>query len=135
VALMAIMTTALLADWAYAGALMGFELPLLPVVIGGLLQGVYMLFILSCLLMLGSFLARPVASGMLTLVVVYGSHFIGSAFGIAEYMPSGLLSPAAVFSPEMTKTLPAALLITAAVTAVFYSVSLIRLKSIELGRS
>lgn len=131
-ALMIILFGALLADWAYSGVLMGFEVPLMPVVWAGLLQGVYMVFILSCLMMFGSLLARPIASGVLTLILVYGSHYIGSALGIGEYLPSGMLGTAASLSNAAAEVLPA-LLITAAVSVLFFMISLLRLKRIELG--
>lgn len=130
-ALVIIMTAALMADYAYAGALMGFELPLAPIVLVGLKQGAYMIFILSCLMVTGSFLARPVASGIVTLAVVFGAHFVGGAAGIGEYIPTALLSVSSLAEPE---TGIAALLITAAVTALFFIAALKRLKSIELGQ-
>jgi hypothetical protein len=131
-ALVIILLAALIADWAYSGVLMGFEVPLMPVVWGGLLQGMYMVFILSCLMMFGSLLARPIASGVLTLIAAYGSHYIGGAFGIGEYMPSGLLGAAASLSNETAEVLPA-LLITAGASALLCVLSLSRLKRIELG--
>jgi ABC-type transport system involved in multi-copper enzyme maturation permease subunit len=133
-ALILIVTAALIADYAYAGALMGFEINVIQVIKGGLLQGMYMVFILSCLMLFGSLIKKPIAAGILTLIVAYGSHFIGGALKIEQYMPTGLMSAASSFAAEADAALPAALIVTAAATALMYLLSVIRIKSIELGQ-
>jgi ABC-2 type transport system permease protein len=134
VALTLITTAALIADYAYAGVLMGFEMSILPVLRGGLLQSMYMVFLLSCLMAFGSVVKKPVAAGILTLIAAYGSHFVGNALGIEKYMPTGLLGGAASLSADMDPALAIALIITAAVTALLYAITVLRLKSMELGR-
>ncbi len=129
-----ITTAALIADYAYAGVLMGFDIAALPVLRGGLLQSLYMVFLLSCLMAFGSIVKKPVAAGILTLAAIYGSHFIGGALSIEQYMPTGLLGAAASFSTETDAALPIGLLITAAVTALLYLITVLRLKSMELGQ-
>ena len=41
---------ALLVDYGYSGLLFGFEIGVIPILYGGLLQGIYVLFLLSCLM-------------------------------------------------------------------------------------
>jgi hypothetical protein len=134
-ALTLITTAALTADYAYAGALMGFDIPsVLPVIRGGLLQSAYMIFLVSCLTAFGALIKKPVAAGILTLVTVYGSHFAGGALNAEQYMPTGLLDAAASLSSGTDAALPAALLITAAATALLLVITVLRLKSLELGQ-
>lgn len=134
-ALTLITTAALVADYVYAGALMGFDLSsITPVLRSGLLQSVYMIFLVSCLMMFGALIKKPIAAGILTLIVAYGSHFISGALQVEQYTPTGLLNAAASLSPETDAALPAALLVTAAVVALFFLFTVLRLKSIELGQ-
>lgn len=51
---------ALLADYSYSGLLFGFEIGVFPILYGGLLQGVYMLFLLACLIMWGVLMKKPI---------------------------------------------------------------------------
>ena len=79
------------ATYVYSGLLFSFELDPRPVIISGILQGVYMLFLLSCILMWGVSVKRPIPTGFATLATVYGMHFLGSIFNMEKYLPSGLL--------------------------------------------
>jgi ABC-type transport system involved in multi-copper enzyme maturation permease subunit len=118
VALTVIVTAALAADYVYAGVLMGFDIPsVLPVLKGGLLQSMYMVFLLSCLMLFGALIKKPIAAGILTLIVAYGSHFLGGALGIEQYMPTGLMSSASPLSAAADAALPVALAVTAAAVA------------------
>src|SRR5690554_721824 len=51
------------ATYVYSGLLFSFELDPGPVIISGILQGVYMLFLLSCILMWGVSVKRPIPTG------------------------------------------------------------------------
>ena len=77
--------------YVYSGVLFSFEIDAGPVIISGILQGVYMLFLLSCILMWGVSAKRPIPTGFATLATVYGMHFLGSIFNMEKYLPSGLL--------------------------------------------
>lgn len=79
------------ATYVYSGVLFSFELDTGPVIISGILQGVYMIFLLSCILMWGASIKRPIPTGFATLATVYGMHFLGSIFNMGKYLPSGLL--------------------------------------------
>lgn len=134
-ALTLITTAAFIADYAYAGALMGFDMPsALPVLRSGLLQSAYMVFLLSCLMAFGALIKKPIPAGILTLAVAYGSHFIGGALNAEQFMPTGLMGAASSLSAGTDEALPIALLVTAAVTALLYVLAVLRLKSMELGQ-
>lgn len=81
-ALLLIPTLALIADYAYAGILFSFEAGLSSILRGGLLQGVFMVFLLSCLLFWGTIAKKAIPTGFLTLGTVFGLHFAGELFQI-----------------------------------------------------
>ncbi|HHT91867.1 MAG: hypothetical protein QM451_09000 [Bacillota bacterium] len=103
---------ALLANYGYSGLLFGFELGVLPILRAGLLQGMYMLFLLSCLITWGVFRKRPIAAGFLTLATAYGVHLITSLLRIHPYTPSGLL----IHVHELTPAFDSSLLLPLGVT-------------------
>jgi len=130
-ALILILTVALAIDYAYAGLMFSFDIGILPILRGGLLQGVYMVFLLANLLTWGTVCKKPIAAGIITLAVAYGLSYLGSILNIATYLPSGLLDAAmnltATPSPDIIKTL----LMTIALILVLMGVTLIRLKTME----
>jgi ABC-2 type transport system permease protein len=133
-ALLLLPMIALLTDYAYAGLLLGFDIPSLwPVVRGGLLQGVYMLFLLACLMLAGTLMKSPVAAGMLTLAIAYGSHFLGSLLNILPYLPTGVLVEAQKLSEVPASSLPLTILIAIGCIVAFGGLAVWRLKSMELA--
>lgn len=133
IALIIILTVSLILDYVYAGMLMGYDFWVWLVVKGGLLQGLYMVFLLSCLVMFGTIIKKPVAAGVLTLIFAYGSHYIGGALGIAQFMPSGLLADAQTLSIYPSETLWLALIITTCIILLFCWIAVMRLKKMELN--
>lgn len=98
-------TLALIADYVYSGLLFGFEIGILPILYGGLLQGVYVFFLLSCLIMWGVLLKSPIAAGFLTLATAFGIHLISSLFRVGKWTPSGLLAHANELTPRVGSSL------------------------------
>ncbi len=96
---------ALLADYGYSGLLFGFEIGVLPILYSGLLQGIYVLFIISCLMMWGALLKKPIAAGFLTLATAFGMHFISSLLRFGKWTPSGLLAHANELTPTAGSSL------------------------------
>lgn len=129
--LLLIPTIALLASYVYSGLLFTFEVGVLPVLVGGLLQGLFMVFLLSCLLLLGAWMKKPVAAGILSLLGVYGIHFIGGLFRIHEYLPSGLLVEAQKLSETPPLSLLWTVLITLALIAGMTSLTVMQLRHLE----
>jgi hypothetical protein len=130
-ALVVILTAALAIDYAYAGLLFSFDIEILPIIRGGLLQGVYMVFLIASLIMWGSVIKKPIAAGFTTLAVAYGASYLGSLLNISAYLPSGLLNTAmnlnAAPAPNMMQTL----LITIALIIAFMGITLLRLRHME----
>ncbi|HHU29776.1 MAG: hypothetical protein QM368_00525 [Bacillota bacterium] len=93
---------ALVTGYLYAGLLFSFDIGILPVITGGLLQGFYMVYLLSLLLLFGTLTRNPIATALLTLAVNYGLYFAGSLLDIHRYLPSGLLREA----QQLQNTIP-----------------------------
>lgn len=130
-ALAVIPLLALIADYLYAGLLFSFEVELFFIIRGGILQGMYMVFLLCCVIMWGSVLKRPIATGFLTLATAFGLHFIGGLIGLHGWLPSGLLLQAQRLTEAADQSLIAALTITTALSTGMFAIALIRMKNIE----
>ncbi len=124
-------TISLIVDYVYAGLLFSFDIGIAPILRAGLLQGVYMVFLLLCLIMWGSIFKKPVATGALALVTAFGLHFIGGAMGIHAYLPSGLLAEAQLLTVVPNASLIQTLCITTGIIIVFAFITLLRLKKLE----
>jgi ABC-type transport system involved in multi-copper enzyme maturation permease subunit len=121
----------LLVNFAYSGLLFSFDIGIMPIIRGGLLQGIFMVFLLSALIMWGALIKKPIAAGFMTLATVYGSHLTASAFGFQEYVPSGLLTAAQQLSETPADSLIKTLCITGAIILLFAATTLISLKKME----
>lgn len=121
----------LLINYAYAGLLFSFEIGIVPVIRGGLLQGAYLVFLLACLVMWGAILKKPIATGFASLATVYGLHFAGSAFSMNAFLPSGLLEQAQQLAVVPAASLPQTLVMTTGIILLFLAVTLFRLTHME----
>ncbi len=122
---------ALFADYGYSGILYGFEIDLLPILFSGLLQGIYVLFLLSCLMMWGVLLKRPIPAGFMTLAVAFGIHFVSSLLRFEEWTPSGLLAHADRLTPTLDSALLIPLVMTVILIVLMLALTLSRLKCME----
>lgn len=124
-------TVALMVNYLYAGLLFSFDIGLAPIIRGGLLQGVYMVFLLTSLLLWGAIIKKPIAAGIMTLVTGYGLHFIGGLLRIHAWLPSGILNEAQLLdttiSPELLQTLS----VTIAIVLAMATITWLRLKTME----
>ncbi len=133
--LLLITTVSALVNYYYTGVLFGFQLPsALPALRAGLLMGVHMLYLLSLLLIFGSLLRKPIAAGMVTLLVVFSTRGIGSLFNIQRYLPSGLLVEAEMLAASPSVFLWGTLATTLALVIVLVCLTVIRLSNLELTR-
>lgn len=130
-ALLLIPILALMADYVYAGILFSFEASLPSILRGGLLQGVFMVFLLSCLILWGTLMKKPIPAGFLTLATVFGLYFTGELFQIHGYLPSGLLIQAQRLSEPTDPSLAGTLCITALLVFAMTAFALRRLESME----
>jgi hypothetical protein len=122
---------ALLADYGYSGLLFGFEIGFLPILYSGLLQGVYVLFLLSCLMMWGVLMKRPIPVGFMTLATAFGIHFLSSLLRFGEWTPSGLLAHAGRLTPTLDLALFIPLVMTALLIILMLAITFSRLKRME----
>ena len=122
---------ALTASYIYAGLLFSFEIPLWPVLLGGLLQGLFMLFLLACLLLTGALTRKPIVSGITSLVGIYGLYAFGSLLNWHNYLPTGLLVEAQELADRPSASLIWPIMITLAVISLFTLLSIIRLHRLE----
>lgn len=126
-----VLIVALLADYGYSGFLLGFEVGVLPVLFSGLLQGIYMLFLISCLTAYGVLIKKPIPAGFLTLATAYGIHFAASLLRLQSWTPSGLLAEAQKLMPVLTPSLLTPLAVTALLVTLLIFFSLFRLGRME----
>jgi ABC-type transport system involved in multi-copper enzyme maturation permease subunit len=129
--LIVIPVIAALLGFAYSGVLYTFDLTIGPVIRAGLLQGVFMVFVVALLVMWGAIIKKPIAAGFVTLATVFGLHFVGNALGISTYLPSGLLEEAALFAVIPASSLWQTLGITVGIILMLSAAALWRLKSME----
>jgi hypothetical protein len=122
---------ALLADYGYSGLLFGFEIGVLPILYSGLLQGIYVLFLLFCLMMWGVLLKRPFPAGFMTLATAFGIHFISSLLNIQSRTPSGLLVEAQKLMPSVAPSLYLPLSVTIVFMIFMMTCTLSRLRRME----
>lgn len=123
--------TALVIDYLYAGVLFSFDIALMPIVRAGLLQGIYMVFLLACLVLWGAIIKKPIAAGFLSLATSFGLHFLGGLLDIHAWLPSGLLIDAQLLAVKPAPTLIWTLLITLAVIVAMVWAAGLRLKKME----
>lgn len=124
-------TIALLIDYMYSGLLFSFEVGIAPIIRGGLLQGIFMVFVLMCLVMFGTLIKKPIPTGFVTLVFVFGLHFLGGVFKINPYLPSGLLAEAQQLAIIPASSLGQTLLISIGIMLLMAGITIARLKSME----
>ena len=130
-ALVIVPTAALTVNYLYSGLLFSFEARLLPILRSGLLQGVYMVFLLSCLVWWGALFKKPMAAGFMALLTVYASGLLGSVLHISSYLPSGLLDEAMLLTASTSPTLLRTLLMTLLIILVLLAATLLRLGRME----
>lgn len=131
VALAIIPVLALIANYVYAGMLFSFEVNLFSVLRAGILQGLYMVFLLVCLIMWGAFLKKPIPAGFLTLATAYGLHVAGGLLNVHAWLPSGLLVQAQRLAEPPEPSLAKTLLITVIIGGIMVVFTLMRLKKLE----
>jgi ABC-type transport system involved in multi-copper enzyme maturation permease subunit len=124
-------TVALLVNYLYAGLLFSFDISLAPIIRGGLLQGIYMVFLLACLLMWGAIIKKPIAAGFCALATGYGLSFIGGLLRIQTWIPSGLLNEAQMLETAASPKLLQTLSVTTAIILVMTAITWMRLKKME----
>lgn len=129
--LILISVISVLLNYLYTGVLYSFDLAIGPVIRAGMLQGIFMVFLVSMLVMAGAVVKKPIPAGFFTLAVVFGIRFLGDVLGISSYLPSGLLEEASQFAVIPEATLWLTLSITIGIIFVLSAAALMRLRTIE----
>lgn len=128
-------TLSALVCYGYSGAMFGFDrTSITAVIFAGLLQGLFMVFILGMLIVIGAFVRKPIIAGLLTLIPAYGSGLIGNLFRIDRYLPSGLLTEGNLLAVMPSPAVIETILCTAAIIVLAVGFTLIRLSKMELSR-
>lgn len=129
--LLLVPTLAMLVTYGYSGLLFSFEVGIGPVIRGGLLQGLFMVFLLTCLVFWGVIFQKPIAAGFSSLATVFGLHFLGGALSIQSYLPAGLLKEAELLQEKPGNDMLLIILITAGLIFLLVTFVLARLRRLE----
>ncbi|MBN1624390.1 MAG: hypothetical protein JXN10_05400 [Clostridia bacterium] len=133
--LILVTTVSILSNYLYSGILFGFEIDgVIPVLKAGILQGLYMVFILSVIVFLGTLMRNQIIVGLLTLIFAYVSRLLGNLLDINGFTPAGLL----IEAEKLENGSAAGLYITTAITigliVVFVAASILKLRKTDLTR-
>jgi hypothetical protein len=121
----------LLVDYLYSSYLFGFEVGISAVLFSGILQSIYLVFFLSCLIMWGVFTRKPIPAGFLTLATAYGIQAISSLLRMQGWTPSGLLTQAMELNPTVDSSLLISLTVTVLLIVTTMRITMAKLKYME----
>lgn len=121
----------ILLTYVYSGVVFDMDLGIVEVVKAGLLDGIYLLFVLSLILFYGVLTKKVIATGLLSIGTTYGISLFGSLFDLNHILPSGLHMEASLFQNvwNMDTWLP--LVVTLGLMIILYMATLYRLKTME----
>ena len=129
--LMGVSVLALFADFLYAGLLLEFDVDPWRVLAGAGLMGLYMSYLVVCVMMWGTLVKNPLGAGFLTLATTFGMQFAAGLFQKGSFVPAGLMSAAADFSGRDAGDTAAAIGLTVLLMGVMLAVSQVRLATLE----
>ena len=133
--LMLTTTAAAMANYYYSGLMFGFTMTSISAVLrAGLLQGLYMVFVLSMLMLVGAVVRKHIATGLLTLIPAYGIGVIGSLLRIDRFLPSGLMTEAQMLALLPSTAMLQSVICTVAVIVVTVAFTTLRLGNMELAK-
>lgn len=122
---------ALFTDFLYAGLLLEFEVDPMQVLAGAGLMGLYMSYLVVCVMMWGAVVKNPVGAGFLTLATTFGMQFVAGLFEKGSFVPAGLMGAAADFSARDAGDTALAIGVTALLMGIMLAVSQLRLATLE----
>lgn len=122
---------ALSVTFYYSGILFDNEMVYTAILKTALLESVLMGFVLSLLLLLGTFVQKPIPTGLVTVGLVYVLMFVGSLLDITTYLPTGLHQEAALFTTSFTGELWGTLAISIGLTLSLLAITMKRLQTME----
>jgi ABC-2 type transport system permease protein len=121
----------MLTTYAYSGLIFGFDIGLGTVLKSSLLDGLYMIFVLSLILVYGTFLKKPIATGLLTIGTIYATSILGSMLKISKFLPSGLSVEANQFRALVDSNTIIPVVVTVLIIILLQLVTLYKLKHME----
>lgn len=122
-------------DYYYSGMLFGTDLPcIVPVLKSGMLQGLYYVYVIALVMLAGSFFAKPISAGLITLIPAYGTHIVSQLFKYDGFTPSGLLTEANMMAFNISTDVMQPIIITMVLVAILVILTIVRLETIELTR-
>lgn len=118
-------------NYIYSGALFGFEISIVPLLMAGIYQGSYMLYVIGILILTGLLVKKAVTAGLITLLAGFGTIFVGGLFKIDRFLPSQLIKEASLLSATVGTSGLQSLIITFGLIVLIIFGSLMILRKIE----
>jgi ABC-2 type transport system permease protein len=121
-------------NYFYSGIFFGFTIDSASYVLwAGLFQGIYMLYVLAWLILMGTLVRKQMITGLIVLIPAYGTMLAGNLFRIDKYLPSGLLTVGQALSPLALKDILWPLMSALILVAAVIYIALIRLRRMEIA--
>lgn len=134
-ALVVIPLVSIFSNYLYSGVLFGFDLKgVIPVITAGLLQGLYMIFVLTLLVLIGTFLRSQIVVGLITLTIAYGTRVIANMLDIDKFLPSGLLTQGLALADGPDVSVYMTVAITVGLSVLFSTAAVFKLRNTDLTR-
>lgn len=121
----------MLTTYLYSGLIFGFDIEILAIFKSSLLDGIYMIFMLSLILLYGTFVKKPIGTGLLTIGSMYLISILGSLLKISKYLPSGLSGEANLFRTTLDANTFFPVAITVLLIFIIIMITLNKLKTME----
>lgn len=122
-------------NYYYSSLLFGFDMSsILPIIKAGMLYGLFMIFVISLMILIGTFTKVTMVTGILSLIFIYLTAYLGSIFHLTKYVPSGLLYEAQSLTSIGTKDLYQNIIVVLGLIVIFTVIAIIRLKNLDLTK-
>ncbi len=121
-------------NYLYTGVLFGFDMTSpVPVLRAGFLQGFYMLFLLSLLMLVGSMIKKPMVAGLIVLIPAWFMGALGNLLNINRYLPSELIAESQLLSVVPSSSLITSIISTIVLSVLAFGFTVIRLRKSDLA--
>ncbi|MBN2853108.1 MAG: hypothetical protein JXQ23_10280 [Clostridia bacterium] len=121
-------------NFFYASILFTMDITSIWIILkSSLIMGIMLMFMISIILLTGVFVRKAIVSGLLTLGFIYLQGIIGGLFIINQYLPTGLYSEMLLLTETISKEAWISLTITILLSVTFTSLSIIRLRKMEIA--
>lgn len=122
-------------NYYYSSLLFGFDMSNILIIIkAGMLYGLFMIFVISLMIFIGTFTKSSIVTGILSLIIIYLTAYLGSIFDIVKYVPSGLINEAQSLTLISTKDLYQNVIVVVAAIIIFTVIAIIRLRNKDLTK-